>query len=117
MSGAVLLILMFYILGLFYGMCGSTPSEVRKQVLKIFYGNLKKYLQVYTGDCCDRSTGANMLASAAYLTFLLAAPLLLLTTAHFIIGESCAELIRYCGNESLYTRCTMCSFILDGLLK
>ena len=32
MSGAVLLILMFYILGLFYGMCGSTPSEVRKQV-------------------------------------------------------------------------------------
>ena len=52
---------------------------------------------MYTGDCCDRSTGANMLASAAYLTFLLAAPLLLLTTAHFIIGESCAELIRYCG--------------------
>ena len=45
-------------------------------------------MQVYTGDCCDRSTGANMLASAAYLTFLLAAPLLLLTTAHFIIGES-----------------------------
>ena len=34
MSGAVLLILMFYILGLFYGMCGSAPSEVRKQVLK-----------------------------------------------------------------------------------
>ena len=88
MSGAVLLILMFYILGLFYGMCGSTPSEVRKQVLKIFDGNFQKYLQVYTGDCCDRSTGANMLASAAYLTFLLAAPLLLLTTAHFIIGES-----------------------------
>ena len=32
MSGGVLLILLFYILGLFYGMCGSTPSEVRKQV-------------------------------------------------------------------------------------
>ena len=116
MSGAVLLILMFYILGLFYGMCGSTPSEVRKQDLKIFDGNLQKYLQVYTGDCCDRSTGANMLASAAYLTFLLAAPLLLLTTAHFIIGESwggysCIKFMR------LYTRCTICSFILDGLLK
>ena len=54
----------------------------------ILSGNLQKYLQAYTGDCCDRSTGANMLASAAYLTFLLAAPLLLLTTAHFIIGES-----------------------------
>ena len=36
MSGGVLLILLFYILGLFYGMCGNTPSEV------------------YTGDCCDR---------------------------------------------------------------
>ena len=69
MSGAVLLILLFYILGLFYGMCGSTPSEV------------------YTGECCDRSTGANMIAAASYLTFLLSTPLLILTTAHFIIGE------------------------------
>ena len=36
MSGGVLLILLFYILGLFYGMCGNTPSET------------------YSGDCCDR---------------------------------------------------------------
>ena len=69
MSGGVLLILLFYILGLFYGMCGSTPSDV------------------YSGECCDRSTGANMIAAASYLTFLLSTPLLLLTTAHFIIGE------------------------------
>jgi len=68
MSGGVLLILLFYILGLFYGMCGNTPSET------------------YTGDCCDRSTGANMIATATYLTFLLSCPLLLLTTVHFIIG-------------------------------
>ena len=36
MSGGVLLILMFYILGLFYGMCGNTPNDM------------------YSGDCCDR---------------------------------------------------------------
>lgn len=68
MSGGVLLILLFYILGLFYGMCGNTPSEV------------------YTGDCCDRSTGANMIAFATYLTFMLSTPLLILTTVHFILG-------------------------------
>jgi len=75
MSGAVLVILLFYILGLFYGMCGSTPSEV------------------YTGECCDRSTGANMIAAASYLTFLLSTPLLLLTTAHFIIGAGLDTLV------------------------
>lgn len=68
MAGAVLLILLFYVLGLFYGLCGNTPHDM------------------YTGDCCDRRTGANLIALAAYLTFLLACPLLLLTTAHFILG-------------------------------
>ena len=34
----------------------------------------------------SRSTGANLLATATYLTFLLSTPLLLLTTLHFILG-------------------------------
>ena len=75
MGGAVLLILIFYILGLFYGMCGNTPSDM------------------YSGDCCDRSSGANLLATATYLTFLLSTPVLLLTTGHFIIGSGLDVLV------------------------
>ena len=75
MGGAVLLILLFYAVGLFYGMCGNTPHDM------------------YTGDCCDRTSGANLIATATYLTFLLGCPLLLLTTAHFVLGTGLHQLV------------------------
>ena len=75
MGGGVLLILIFYVVGLFYGLCGNTPHDL------------------YTGDCCDRSTGANLIAAATYLTFLLGGPLLVLTTVHFILGTGLDQIV------------------------
>ena len=75
MGGAVLLILLLYVLGLFYGMCGNTPHDM------------------YSGDCCDRRSGANLIALATYLTFLLGGPLLVLTTAHFVLGAGLDQLV------------------------
>ena len=75
MGGGVLLVLIFYVAGLFYGLCGNSPHDM------------------YTGDCCDRGTGANLIAVASYLTFLLGCPLLLLTTAHFLLGTGLDQLV------------------------
>ena len=52
MSLMVLLVLICYVLGLFYGFCGNRPGNV------------------YGDDCCNRGTGANWLLAAVYLTFL-----------------------------------------------
>jgi len=68
MSSLLLLILVCFIMGLFYGMCGKRPGGL------------------YGEECCNRGTGANFLATAVYFTFLFSFVLLSLTTAHFLIG-------------------------------
>ena len=70
MSLMVLLILLCYIFGLFYGFCGKRP------------GNM------YGDDCCNTGTGANWLLAAVYLTFLFSLVLLLFTTALFLVGST-----------------------------
>jgi len=70
MASALLLVLIFFVLGLFYGLCGKRPGGL------------------YGDDCCNRGTGASLLATACHLTFLLSLPLLLLTSLHFLLGSS-----------------------------
>jgi len=70
MSLMVLLVLICYVLGLFYGFCGNRPGNV------------------YGDDCCNRGTGANWLLAAVYLTFLFSCVLLLATTAQFLVGST-----------------------------
>jgi len=68
MASLILLVLICFIMGLFYGMCGKRPGGL------------------YGEDCCNRGTGANFLATGIYFTFLFSFVLLILTTAHFIVG-------------------------------
>jgi len=75
MSCLVLLILFCFIMGLFYGLCGTRPGG--------YYGD----------TCCNRGTGANFLTSGVYLTFLFSSLVLLLTTAHFLIGALVDKLV------------------------
>merc|ERR1719495_592256 len=70
MASTVLLILVLFILGLFYGMCGRRPGGL------------------YGDDCCNRGTGASFLVTAVYFTFLFSLPILLLTALHFLLGAS-----------------------------
>jgi len=66
----VLLVLICYVLGLFYGFCGNRPGNV------------------YGDDCCNRGTGANWLLAAVYLTFMFSCVLLVVTTALFVVGST-----------------------------
>lgn len=75
MACLVLLILFCFIMGLFYGLCGSRPGG--------YYGD----------SCCNRGTGANFLTSGVYLTFLFSSVLLVLTTAHFLVGAMLDKVI------------------------
>uniref|UniRef100_A0A0K2T7V4 Prominin1Alike [Acyrthosiphon pisum] n=2 Tax=Lepeophtheirus salmonis TaxID=72036 RepID=A0A0K2T7V4_LEPSM len=68
MSCLVLIILICYILGLFYGFCGKRPGNE------------------YGDDCCNRGSGANWIIAAVYMTFLFSFVLLILATAQFIVG-------------------------------
>jgi len=68
MSSCILMILFCFILGLFYGMCGKRPGGM------------------YGDDCCNTGTGASFLVSAIYFTFLFSFVIMLLTTAHFLLG-------------------------------
>jgi prominin 1 len=70
MAFMVLLILLCYIFGLFYGFCGKRPGNV------------------YGDDCCNTGTGANWLLAAVYLTFLFSCVLLLVATAQFLVGST-----------------------------
>eukprot|EP00090_Calanus_glacialis_P030997 TRINITY_DN5063_c0_g1_i1.p1 TRINITY_DN5063_c0_g1~~TRINITY_DN5063_c0_g1_i1.p1 ORF type:complete len:942 (-),score=271.59 TRINITY_DN5063_c0_g1_i1:188-3013(-) len=70
MSSAILMILLCFILGLFYGMCGKRPGGL------------------YGDDCCNRGTGASFLVSGIYFTFFFSFLLLLLTTLHFLVGAA-----------------------------
>jgi len=70
MSSCILLILVCFILGLFYGMCGKRPGGL------------------YGDDCCNRGTGASFLVSGIYFTFLFSFCLLILTTLHFLVGAA-----------------------------
>ena len=70
MSLMVLLVLICYVLGLFYGFCGNRPGNV------------------YGDDCCNRGTGANWLLAAVYLTFMFSCVLLVVTTALFVVGST-----------------------------
>merc|ERR1719167_2132780 len=76
MASTVLLILVLFILGLFYGMCGRRPGGL------------------YGDDCCNRGTGASFLVTAVYFTFLFSCALLILTTAHFVIGAAVKKVDR-----------------------
>lgn len=75
LSSLVLLILLCFILGLFYGMFGKRPGGL------------------YGDDCCNRGTGANCLVAGIYLTFLFSFPILIGTTAHFLLGASVEKVV------------------------
>lgn len=75
MSFMVLLILVCYIFGLFYGFCGQRPGNV------------------YGDDCCNTGSGANWLVAAVYLTFLFSFVLLLVATAQFVLGSSVEKVV------------------------
>jgi len=75
MASTVLLILVLFILGLFYGMCGRRPGGL------------------YGDDCCNRGTGASFLVTAVYFTFLFSCALLILTTAHFVVGAAVEKVV------------------------
>jgi len=75
MSALITLVLVCFILGLFYGMCGRRPGGL------------------YGDECCNKGTGANFLLSGIYLTFLFSFILLVLTTAHFIVGAAMEKMI------------------------
>ena len=75
MASAVLLLLVLFILGLFYGMCGRRPGGL------------------YGDDCCNRGTGASFLVTAVYFTFLSSCLLLLLTTGHFLVGAALEKVV------------------------
>merc|ERR1719471_315384 len=62
MASAVLLLLVCFILGLFYGMCGRRPGGL------------------YGDDCCNRGTGATLLATGCHLVFLFSLPILLVAS-------------------------------------
>ncbi len=70
MSFMLLIILLCYIFGLFYGFCGKRPGNV------------------YGDDCCNTGTGANWLLAAVYLTFLFSCVLLIVATAQFLVGST-----------------------------
>lgn len=75
MSSMVLLIVVCFILGLFYGMCGRRPGGM------------------YGEECCNKGTGANLLLTGVYLTFLFSCTLLVLTTAHFLLGAALEKVV------------------------
>jgi len=85
----ILIILVCFIMGLFYGMCGKRPGG-------------------YSEDCCNKGTGANFLASGVYFTFLFSFVLLTLTTAHFLLGgvleKMVCESLRDPGESDLFTQ-------------
>ena len=77
MASTLLLILICLVLGLFYGFCGKRPGGL------------------YGDDCCNRGTGASFLLLSAHLTFigLSALPVVLLTTAHFLLGSTLHQVV------------------------
>ena len=60
-----------------------------------------------------QGTGANFLASAVYFTFLFSLPLLLATTAHFVLGAA----VEKVGAVGCYVLCLVWFDSLFGLLQ
>jgi prominin 1 len=75
LSSLILLILLCFVFGLFYGMCGKRPGDL------------------YGDECCNKGTGANCLVTGIYLTFLFSFVILVLTTAHFLIGATIEKVV------------------------
>ncbi len=75
MSFMLLLILVCYVFGLFYGFCGKRPDNA------------------YGDDCCNTGTGANWLLAAVYLTFLFSFVLLVVATAQFLVGSTADKVV------------------------
>ncbi|XP_023348230.1 prominin-like protein [Eurytemora carolleeae] len=75
LSSLILLILVCFVLGLFYGMCGKRAGGL------------------YGDECCNKGTGANCLVTGIYLTFLFSFVIMVVTTAHFLIGASVEKVV------------------------
>lgn len=75
MSLMLLLILICYVFGLFYGFCGKRPGNV------------------YGDDCCNTGTGSNWLLAAVYLTFLFSFVLLVVATGQFLVGSTVDKVV------------------------
>ena len=78
MASMLLIVLVCFVLGLFYGFCGKRPGG-----------------GTYDGgdDCCNTGTGANWLLAAVYLTFMFSFVLLVVATAQFLVGST-ADKVR-----------------------
>jgi len=75
LSSLVLLILICFVFGLFYGMCGKRPGGL------------------YGDECCNKGTGANCLLTGICLTFLFTFPLMMGTTSHFLLGATLEKMV------------------------
>jgi len=75
LASMVLLILLCFVFGLFYGMCGRRAGGL------------------YGDECCNKGTGANCLITGIYLTFLFSFPILVGTTLHFMLGSTLEKVV------------------------
>ena len=71
----VALILLCFVFGLFYGMCGRRPGGY------------------YEDECCNKGTGANCLITGVYFFFLFSFVVILGITAHFLLGTTAEKVI------------------------
>eukprot|EP00096_Caligus_rogercresseyi_P016369 TRINITY_DN900_c2_g1_i1.p1 TRINITY_DN900_c2_g1~~TRINITY_DN900_c2_g1_i1.p1 ORF type:complete len:971 (-),score=312.63 TRINITY_DN900_c2_g1_i1:397-3309(-) len=97
MSCLVLLILICYILGLFYGFCGKRPGSE------------------YGDECCNRGSGANWIISAVYMTFLFSFVLLILATAQFALGTVFEKVV--CQSIKHPTDSDVFEYVIDKLAE
>ena len=76
MAAMLLIVLVCFVLGLFYGFCGKRP------------GGGGGHYDSGGDDCCNTGTGANWLLAAVYLTFMFSFVLLVVATAMFLVGST-----------------------------
>ena len=81
LSCLVALILVCFVFGLFYGMCGRRPGGY------------------YEEECCNKGTGANCLITGVYFFFLFAFIIMFGITAHFILGTTAEKVVCETANN------------------
>ena len=75
LASLVGIILLCFVFGLFYGMCGRRPGGY------------------YEDECCNKGTGANCLITGVYFFFLFSFIVMLGITAHFLLGATTEKVI------------------------
>jgi prominin 1 len=81
LAGLAALILLCFVFGLFYGMCGRRPGGY------------------YEDECCNKGTGANCLITGVYFFFLFSFVIILGITAHFMLGTTAEKVVCETANS------------------